>query len=214
MKLASWSLVLLLAACALAAEPAQADFDIDLGASVRIGDDMDLYLAISSRYFERDRATVNRVAARYDNPDDLAIALYLTQRSGRSSDHIHGLRREGLSWFDISARLGLSVDIWFVEVRRDPGPPYGKAYGHWKHRNKNKHHHFELTDTDIRNLVAVRMLHEYYGVSVDAAMEWRSSGRKISVLLSEEYHKRHGKPAHAGPRHHNKGSKGKRPRKH
>ncbi len=34
-------------------------------------------------------------------------------------------------------------------------------------------------------------------------------GRKISVLLSEEYHKRHGKPAHAGPKHHHKGSKSK-----
>ncbi len=210
MKLASLSLVTLLAACVLASAPAQAGFDIDFGVSVRAGDDTDLYLAISSRYFDRDRATVNRFAAHYDDPDDLAVVLYLAKRSGRPCDRIHRLRRRGLSWFDISVRLGLPVDIWFVDVRHDPGPPYGKAYGHWKHHKKNKHHHVVLADADIRNLMAVRMLHEYYGVSVGVAMEWRSSGRRIRAILSDEYHKRHAKPAHAGHKHHDKHhSKGK-----
>ena len=64
-----------------------------------------------------------------------------------------------------------------------------------------------LADADIRNLMAVRMLHEYYGVSAEVAMQWRSSGGDLRTLMAGEYNKRHGKPAHAGkPKHHkNKG---------
>ena len=97
-------------------------------------------------------------------------------------------------------RLGLPVDVWFVEVHHDPGPPYGKAYGHWKRHNRNKNQPMVLSDTDIRNLTAVRMIHEYFGVSVEVAMDWRSSGRDLDTIMAGEYHKRHGKPAHAGPK--------------
>lgn len=176
----------------LAAPTAQAGLDIDFGATIRIGDSDDLFLSVSARYFDADRRSIDRVAVYYRNPDDLTVALFVARRSGRSADHIHGLRTSGLSWFDISLRLGMPMDVWFVPVKRDPGPPYGKAYGHWKNHKRDKHHAVALTDGDVRNLVAVRMLHEYYGVSVDVAMEWRSSGHDLRVLVSNEYGKRHG----------------------
>ena len=169
-----------------------AGLDIDLGASVRIGDDSDLFLSVSARYFNADRGSIDRVATRYRNSDDLAVALFVARRSGKSADHIYGLRQGGLSWWDISVRLGLPMDVWFVPVARDPGPPYGKAYGHWKNHKRDKRHAVALSDAELRNLVAVRMLHEYYGVSVAVAMDWRSSGRDLRVLVSNEYNKRHG----------------------
>jgi hypothetical protein len=81
-------------------------------------------------------------------------------------------------------------------VPRDPGPPYGKAYGHWKNHKKKARNDFVMTDVDARNLVAVRMLHEYYGVSAEVAMEWRSSGSDLRSLMTGKYHERHGKPDH------------------
>ena len=67
-----------------------------------------------------------------------------------------------------------------------------------------------LSDLDARNLVAVRMVHEYYGVSVETAMQWRSSGSDLRVLMTNEYQKRHGK-GHAkshGKRHGKRHGKG------
>jgi len=179
---------LLLAAAA--ATPSHAGFDIDFGASVRMGDDADLYFAISSRYFDRDRTVVERWGARYADPDQLAVALFISKHSGKSLRTVFDLRRNRFSWWEISVRLGVPMDVWFVPVKRDPGPPYGKAYGHWKKHRKNPGA-VRLTDTDVANLVAVRMLHEYYSVSVEAAMEWRSSGRPLQALMSSEYEKRH-----------------------
>lgn len=205
------ALALLVVVAGLAAAPASAGFDIDFGASINLGDDADLYLHISSRYFDRDRAFVKRYARRYDHPDDLAVALYLSKCSGRSADRIFSLRRNGLSWWEISVRLGQPMDIWFVRVRRDPGPPYGKAYGYWKKHKRDRTHTVVLGDADIRNLVAVRMIHEYYDVPVEVAMEWRSSGRSLPSIMSGEYHNRRGKPgskSHGSDKHPGRG-KGK-----
>jgi hypothetical protein len=190
------SLFILLIASAIAT-PGFAGLDVDLGAKVKLGDNVDVYLGISSHYFGHDRATVNRVAVHYQQPEDLAVALFIGKRSRRSADFIFSLRSSGLSWFEVSARVGLPVEVWFVEVDHHPGPPYGMAYGHWKKHRRDKHHRFVLSDTEAKDLVSVRMIHEYYGVPVATAMEWTASGRGLTSNLSAEYHRRHGKPASA-----------------
>ena len=65
-----------------------------------------------------------------------------------------------------------------------------------------------ITDDEARHLVAVRVIHEYYGVPVRVAMEWRSSGRNLRAIMADEYTKRRGKsgsnshrPKHAGKGH-------------
>jgi hypothetical protein len=194
-----FALVMLLALSPLG--EAVAGLDVDFGASVRLGDDTDVFFAVSSRYFDRDRQVVESWGRRYQDPDDLAVALFLSKRSGRSPDFIFSLRRQGLGWWEIGVRVGVPVDAWFLPVTRDPGPPYGKAYGYWKKHRKNPKARIVLTDADVRNLVAVRMVHEYYGVPVEVAFERRASGGNVRVLLSAEYRHRHGKagvpPGHA-----------------
>jgi hypothetical protein len=167
--------------------------DIDFGASVRVDDRTDIFLAVSSRYFDEDRKVVNRQGLRYRDPDDLAVALFISSHSERTADDVWRLRRQGLMWWEISVRFGVPTNAWFVKTKRDPGPPYGKAYGYWKKHRKNRNATVVLTDMDCRNLVAVRMVHDYYGLSVEAAMEWRSSGRDVRMLVSDEYQSRHGK---------------------
>jgi hypothetical protein len=173
------------------ATPVHAGFDIDFGADVRLDDDTDVYFAISSRYFDRDRGEVERWGRRYDNPDDLAVALFISRHSGISLASIFTLRREGHTWWEIGVRAGVPHEVWYVPVERDPGPPYGHAYGHWKKHRRHPRSDFVLADTDVRNLVAVRMMHEYYRVDVDVAMDWRSGGRDLRSLASDQYRDRH-----------------------
>jgi hypothetical protein len=179
-----------LAALALGT-PADAGFDVDFGANVQIDDDTDLFFAISSRYFSRDREVVERWGRRYDHPDDLAVALFIARHSGISLSSIFRLREEGRTWWEIGIRLGVPADVWFVPVPRDPGPPYGHAYGYWKKHKNDPRSDYILADVDVRNLVAVRVMHEYYNVDVNVAMDWRSDGRDLRALVSDEYRGRH-----------------------
>ena len=214
-----WPLVLACLTVA-AATPASAGVDIDFGVAAKIDDRTDLYFSISSRYFGHDRDTVTSWGARYHDPDDLAVVLFISKHSGRPLDELYALRQQrGLTWWEISVRFGVPTEVWFVPVQRDPGPPYGKAYGHWKKRKHHREAKVVLTDADLRNLVAVRMLHEYYGVPVEIAMEWRAEGRSLRALMTDEYERRHGKPYGASAVASGKDSKpgkgqGKRNKKH
>lgn len=176
---------------------AVAAVDVDFGAAVPIGDDGELYLAIASRYFDRQPELVRDWRRECRVPDDLAVALFLAGRVGRDPAAIFRLRRDGLSWWDIGVRLGLPVDAWFVAVDFNPGPPYGKAYGHWRKHRHNARHAFRLSDREARDLVALRMIHEYYGVRPVEAMQWRVAHRSLPALMCKEYRSRH--PHRDGP---------------
>lgn len=176
----------------LLAGSAIAGVDIDFGATVPVGDDGALFLSISSRYFGRDRAEVEDWSRRwYPDPDDLAVALFLGRHCDRGPDFAFALRRQGVGWFEISNRCGVPADVFFVPVARDPGPPYGKAYGHWRKHRDDRRHRLVLDDDDIRHLVAARMIHEYYGVPIETAMQWRAERRDLRKVLAERYRERH-----------------------
>jgi len=198
MKSISILALLSIALLAGSATLTEAGIDVDLGASVAIGDRTDLYFAISSRYFDEDRDDVARWGKHYTDPDDLAVALFISKHSDRTLGSLFELRSRGWSWWRISLEVGMRMDRWFVRVKENPGPPYGNAYGHWKKHRKNPEA-MALSDDEARNLVAVRMIHEYYDVSVEVAMDWRSSGRDLPTLMAGEYEKRHGKsPSQSG----------------
>lgn len=188
------SLFVLMTAGCLAFFPgsASAGLDVCFGAALEIGDDTEVYLAVNARYFDREEQDVRRWHRHCAESDDLAVALFIARQSGRSPDDVLILRGQGLAWWEISLRLGVKPEVWFVPVRREPGPPYGNAYGRWKQHGKHGADRLALSDAELRDLVSVRILHEYYGVSAEIAMEWRSSGRELRDISAGEYRKRHG----------------------
>ncbi len=183
----------LVSALAVGGAPAaRAAADVDFGANVQLGDDAGIYLAVSSRYYDQDAGDLGRWEHQCGGPDDLAVAMFLCRRGHVPPERVIAQRSRGLDWWTIGARLGVLTEAWFVPVRHDPGPPFGKAYGHWRQRRWGDDRPFTLSDDDTRNLVAVRLLHEYYGVSAEQAMAWRSTGRSLREIAAGVYRSRHG----------------------
>lgn len=172
---------------------AGAGVDVSFGANVPVGDDGNLFVSISSRYFDREPRVVEDWHRRYyPDPDDLAVALFLSRHCDQDPEFIFNLRKKGVGWFEISNRCRVPVDAYFVTVRRDPGPPYGKAYGHWKKHKRDRNYVMVLSDDDVRHLVGARMIHDYYGVPYETAMKWRAKDRDVRVIMAREYRQRHG----------------------
>lgn len=92
---------------------------------------------------------------------DLPVVLFLARESGRSVDFIVGLRAGGMAWAAVFDRCRVAPDVLFVGIPRDPGPPYGKAWGYWK----NQAGESKLSDDDIAGLVHVQL-----------ASRWASTG--------------------------------------
>lgn len=186
-------IILLAGIAVLATSGLQAGQDIDFDASVQLDDRAEIWVAISSRYFDQDRRIVESLSVRYNDPDDLAVALYIGKRSGRSPEQVFSLFDRGLTWWDVGFKVGLEPDVWFVETSRTPGPPYRRAYGYWKKHRQDRRHVMVLTNDDVRNLVAARLIHEYFGMPIDEAMRIRAGGDNLRYIMAEQYRQRHGK---------------------
>ena len=171
---------------------AESAVDVTLGAEIRIDDDTEVYIGVSSRYYDQDPKQMHRWNEQCGNSDDLAVTMFMARHTGKSPAFLLTLRGEGASWWDISVGLNVKPDAWFLPIVVEPRPPYGKAYGHWKN-SRESDQPMILTDADCRHLVAARMLHECYGVSVARAMEMRASGKDLQKLAAREYRNRHGK---------------------
>jgi hypothetical protein len=183
-------------ACIAMIPDTRAGIDIAFGARVPIGDDGNLFVNISSRYFERDPSVIQAWGRRFESPDDVAVFFWIVERSHKSADFVFSLRRQGLAWYEIGSRCGVPVDAWYVKIPSDdPGPPYGKAYGHYKKHKQNPDHRVKLNDRQCRDLVAVRMAHEYYRIPAQTAMDWRRGGDDVRYIMNREYRQRHGENA-------------------
>ena len=175
------------------ASVANAGVDVSFGVRVPIQNDGDLFFNISSRYFDRPVYVVDTWGRRFSNPDDLAVFLHICKYSRVGPDAVYAYRRQGMSWFDVGMRVGVPVETWYVPMAHQPGPPYGKAYGYWDKHRRNPNYRVRLTDRQTRDLTAVRMAHEYYGVSPQVAMDWRRNGDRVNTIMTREYRTRHNK---------------------
>lgn len=158
--------------------------DVDIGVS--IGDDgiKSFYLAIGNHYNVPEKEII--IVRKKNIPDDeLPIVYFLARKAGVSPGVIIKLRLGGKSWWEITVHFGLNAGIYYVPVKSNPGPPYGKAYGHFKNKKKNEWHKIVLTDLEIINFVNLRFISEHYGYSADEVIKMREKGKSFVVINTE-----------------------------
>lgn len=156
----------------------------DVRAQVNIGVKADesgikeFYLAIGDHYKAPEKEVV-MVRERGIPDDDLPVVYFIARRAGVPPIAVIKLRLDGRSWMDITFHYGLTAEIYYVEVQKVKGPPYGKAYGHFKNKPKKEWNTIKLVDADIVNFVNLRFLSEHYGHSPDEIVRMRSEGESF-----------------------------------
>ncbi|MGH9750961.1 MAG: hypothetical protein ACRD6R_13715 [Candidatus Polarisedimenticolia bacterium] len=129
---------------------------------------------------------------------DLPVVLFLARHSRRPVEFIVDLRAGGLGWSIILGRLNLAPSILFAGIDRDPGPPYGKAWGYWRKNPRGA----RFSDADIVGLVQVQTAARHAGLSAFELARGRGQGRKVSAAVADTKGRPwKGKPerAHGGP---------------
>jgi len=169
---------------------AQSPLDVDLGPRVDPGDATAVYQAVAARYFGTAPQVVARLEVRYGDTDDLAVGLFIGDRSGAPADRVLELRSQGLTWWNVARELELPPEIWFVETDGDLPAPFGRVYGHWRRHTQDPRYVVVVTDIDAQNLVAARVMHEYFDIPLRQAMERRAGGDNLRYLVSDEYVRR------------------------
>jgi hypothetical protein len=158
--------------------------DVTAGVTIDEGGVKSFYLAIGD-YFgakEKEIAMIRRMNV---SDEELPVVYFLARRAGVSPNAIIRMRLDGKSWMDISLHFGLSAEVFYVPVKKRAGPPYGKAYGHFKNKKRGEWASIRLSDSEIINFVNLRFISDHYGYSPDEIIAMRERGRDFVVINRE-----------------------------
>ena len=101
------------------------------------------------------------------NDDEMGVVYLLSQRSNRDAGYITNLRNKGLSWWDITLRLGLDpYSVYAVDA-----PSYGKNFGHKR-----------MEDKEIIDRTNIQFLSKYYHVRPDEIISHRERGERYDTI--------------------------------
>ncbi len=173
----------LLALSALDARAAVA-FDVNLG--VPIGDDARVFLNLTNEYYAPPREVAMTLVRRCRYPeDDYPAVLFLAHASGRPPAAILDLRLSGESWADIMFSLGVRPSVLFAGIDRDPGPPYGRAWGYWR---KYPNERLRIRDGDFVEYTKMRIASGYYRVRPGTIITERQRGVTVERYVANRRH--------------------------
>lgn len=163
----------------IAARGADAQTAYSVSASVG-----DFHVAVSNYYHVPEREVIV-VRERRIPDDELPVVFFIAQQARVPAARIVDMRLHGASWWDISVRYGLGADVYYVPVTVvHSGPPYGRAYGHYK-KPRKQWNTIVLTDADIVNLVELRFMSEHYHVAPDRIVELRERDVDFVTIHSD-----------------------------
>jgi len=160
---------------------------VDLGISVSDGKLRSFYLAVSDYYGISGKAVVATKERYRLRDEELPVVYFLSARTRVDPSVIIDLRIKGLSWLDVTFHYGLTPEIFYVPVAVEKiGPPYGKAYGHFKkYRSKKEWKKIILNDYEVADLVNLRFISEHYKIKPETVMKMRSQGKNFLTINEE-----------------------------
>jgi hypothetical protein len=167
----------------IAAVASRADAQTAVNIGVQVGD---FRVAVSNYYHVPEREVVV-IHDRRVRDDELPVVFFLAQHAHVAPAVIVDLRLRGMSWWSISSRYHIGPEVYYVPVAVTPGPPYGKAYGHYK-KNRSQWHTIVLADDDVVNMVHLRFLSDYYHVAPERVIEVRAHNSSFVAVQQEVSH--------------------------
>jgi len=117
--------------------------------------------------------------------EEAPVAFFFARHAGVSPEVIIDLRLGDASWMDIMLKYGISPEILYIELEEDHEPPFGKAYGHFKNKPRDKWRSIRFTDQDIIEFVNIRFISEKFDRSPDEIIKLRQSGSDYIGIVKD-----------------------------
>jgi hypothetical protein len=158
------------------------------------------YLAVGNYYHVPEREVIV-IRERSIPPEEIPVVLFISQRANVMPGTIIDLRLRGTAYWDIALRYRVDPKLFYF----NGGPPYGKAWGHYKKTGKLA----VLRDAEIVDGVNCHFLAAYHGVSPEIIWTERGKGKNYVVVAQDFRGKGKGKNREDDFEKGNGGGKGK-----
>jgi len=155
---------------------------VNVGVSIRDGNLQSFYLAVGNHYRISPQVVIDLRTRHRLLDEELPVVFFLAARAGVRPQVVIDLRMEGRPWLDVALHLGLSPEIFFIQVGTpNIGPPYGNAYGYYRQRGlAGDWRALKLNDREVIDLVNLRFMSEYHGLPPDEIIGLR--GKEESFI--------------------------------
>ncbi|MCI0566902.1 MAG: hypothetical protein L0Z52_01760 [Acidobacteria bacterium] len=178
---------------------AHASVGFDVAVGMNLNEDTRIFLNVTNQTWQPAVPTTLIQGCAYPE-DDFPVIAFLSYHSHRSPSFILNLRREGYGWADIFFQLNVQPSVLFVGINRDPGPPYGKAWGYWKkHHRPGTRQRYRIADRDIVGLVKVQTASRHFGASPFAVIDAQRSGRRPEAFAVDRWKQKNGRKTWTTP---------------
>lgn len=169
---------------------------VDLGVSIENGKLKGFYLAVKD-YYKVPEQDIRVVREKRIPDEEMPVVFFLAKKASADPSRIIALRLQGKSWMEITLHFGLGPEVYYVPVKKEvSGPPYGKAYGHfknkhgkggppWKRDESRGPSGAELGDDDVVNLVNLKFISEHYKLQPEEVIDMRSKGKNFISINAE-----------------------------
>jgi hypothetical protein len=166
----------------------ESDAGGDMGVSIA-GEGLSGFFLVVGDYYRVPQKEIIIIRERGIPPYEIPVVLFIAKRAHVAPEIITVLRLRDNAWLHTTLRFGLGPEIFYFPVGgvvRDP--PYGRAYGYYKHKPKKEWKTILLRDDDIINLVNLKLMSEHYGYPPEKIIKMRSEGKEF-VLINDEIRK-------------------------
>lgn len=194
-KLTKISLVAVVALFSLLAAPASAAtrVNVDVLWNPNPDDSTQVFLHVTNTAYPMPRERVTAVFHEIPNPyDEYPVLAFIAYNAHVDIGTVWAYKRKGHVWANVMWHFGVPPSALFVDVPRQPGPPYGRAYGHWK-RLGDRMPRDVISNDDVTYWVRMRAVASYAGVPPGQVYRWRESGQRFDTIAVRQYQEKHGK---------------------
>jgi hypothetical protein len=199
-RLARLGFVIILLAAAATPAAAATSFDF-LFSMDRVHNDNQYFLNLAVSNFGYQRPALEPLLPRVRYVEaDLPVLFFLQHSSGWPLPALVDLRAQGASWSVIFTRVGVPLDVLFVGIPDDPGPPYGNAWGYWRKNPRGA----RLRDRDVCDLVQVQLASRWIGAPAYEVVRGYPRGVTAPIFVAD----RKGRPYDAVQAKQSGGKKG------
>jgi hypothetical protein len=170
---------------------AAVSFDVAVG--MNVNEDTRIFLNITNQTWQPTVPATVVQRCRYPE-DDFPVVAFLAYHSHRDPNFILRLRTDGYSWSEIFYRVHVDPGVLFVGIDRDPGPPYGKAWGYWRNNSRHGHHaHYRFSDRDVVGLVKVQTVSRHFGTSPFSVIDAQRHGERMEAYSAGRWRQKNGR---------------------
>ena len=155
-------------------------------------------------YFSATQKEVTVARDRGIPEDEIPVVFFMAQLAEASPVKIIDLRLKGNSWQDVARHYKYGPEVFYFPVKDSVvvGPPYGKAYGHYKNKPRKEWKKIKIGDDDVVNLVNLEFLSEYNDYPPVTIMAMRGKNKGFNTISDDidrqrEVNKKNAKAAQA-----------------